>query len=346
MASLTCTITKAGRSDAYGRPLIVGQTYTSGFDEVKSLVQAGFASVSNPSVVLDDGFFNVAGNAARFQSKTPTATTNDSSGALEGFVGADGAEKKVVSLGSDAMYAASPTTPGQTFRLAIEQSWSSGIPFVMPANGTINNTAGSVTVGTAFDYVIGPSYAFFPANALFASSPAGWYYTNWTAATIGTVYANTYLNGNPQIPSTPTPLVTVAGGYTQTTAFDVVGPNVVIPGNTMGPNGFIEWQRCVNNNNSAGNKIYNNYFGGTSYQGVTQTTNPKEAGIGTLKNRGRATAQIAANASHGDNNNVSSFTKLSIDTSQNQVASMSIQLATATDYAIIESWAIKVFYGA
>lgn len=230
--------------------------------------------------------------------------------------------------------------------LSVNRTWSSGLPFVMPSSGTINNTAGSVTVGTAFDYVIGPSYTFFPANALFASSPAGWYYTNWTAATIGTVYANTYANGIPSIPTTPTPLTTVAGAYTQSTGFDVIGPNVIVPGNAMGDNGMIEWQRMVNNNNSAGQKIYNTFFGGVNFQGLTQTTNPREAGAGSLKNRGRKTAQIGANAAHGDNNNASTLPKLSIDTSQNQIAAMAIQLQTATDYAIIESFAFRVTYEA
>ena len=221
-------------------------------------------------------------------------------------------------------------------------AFASGIPFVMPASGTINNTTGSVTVGTAFDYVIGPSYTYFPANALFASSPAGWYYTNWTAATIGTIYADVYLNGVPKIPASPTPLTTVAGAYTQVTGFDAIGPNYVVPGGFLGANGFIEWNRFANNNNSAGTKIYNSYFAGTFFQGVTQTTNPKEAGQGTLKNRGRQTAQIGANASHGDSNNVSAFTKLSIDTTQNQIFGMSAQLAAATDYAIIESHFVRI----
>lgn len=41
----TCTIIKAGRADAYGRPLLVGQIYTGPDDEVFSLWQAGFATV-------------------------------------------------------------------------------------------------------------------------------------------------------------------------------------------------------------------------------------------------------------------------------------------------------------
>lgn len=222
---------------------------------------------------------------------------------------------------------------------------SSGLPFVMPSNGTISNTSGGVTVGTAFDYIIGPSYTYFPSGALFASSPAGWYYTLWTAATIGTVYANTYTNGAPKIPSTPTPLVTVAGAYTQVTGLDVIGPNVVVPGGAMGDNGSIEWQRVVNNNNSAGSKGYPTFFGGTNVQGLNQTTNPKEAGAGSIKNRGRKTAQISANAAHGDSGNASTLNKSTVDTAQNQILAMGINLAVATDYAIIESFSFKVFYG-
>lgn len=222
----------------------------------------------------------------------------------------------------------------------------SALPFVMPASGTVNNTAGAITTGTAFDYVIGPSYSYFPANQLFGGSPAGWYYTVWTAATIGTVYANTYLNGNAQIPAVPTPLTTVAGAYTQVTGFDVLGPAFVIAANAMGPNGCIEWHRVVNNNNSAGQKIYNTFLGATSFQGVTQTTNPKEAGMGVVRNRGVVSRQAAANAAHGDNNNASAVTKLTIDTSQAQVFGFAMQLAVATDYAMIESHGIKVFNGA
>ena len=49
----TCTITKEGRCDTYGRPLLVGQTYTSSDDEIKSLWQAGFCSVTDAPTIFD-----------------------------------------------------------------------------------------------------------------------------------------------------------------------------------------------------------------------------------------------------------------------------------------------------
>lgn len=307
----------------------------------------GDAPVEDARYTQDGLYFDVSGNqvtSPRIKQGTPATVTELTAAQLATYTGHTGETVEVTDLPGRPQY----RWDGVRFAPisnALRLYCSSGLPFVLPSSGTISNTEGGVTAGTAFDYVIGPSYTYFPANALFTSSPAGWYYTNWTAATIGTVYADTYTNGTPRIPSAPTPLTTVAGAYTQTTGFAVIGPNVVVPGNSMGDNGCIEWQRVVNNNNSAGQKIYNTYLGGVNFQGLTQTTNPKEAGEGTLKNRGRKTAQVAANAAHGDNNNASAITKLSLDTSQNQVLSMSLQLQTATDFAIIESFAFKVFYG-
>lgn len=216
-------------------------------------------------------------------------------------------------------------------------TFGSGIPFILPSSGTVNNTVGNITVSTGLDYVVGPSYVFFPLGALYTNSPSGWYYTNWTAATLCVVYADMYVSGIPAIPSNPTPLTTVAGAYTQSTGFDIFGPSYAIPGKFLGPNGFIEWNRVINNPNSANNKIYNLYFGGVTFQGQTQTTNPKAAGQGTIKNRGRAGAQIAANASYGDSANASTLPKLSINTDSTQVFAFAVQIANAGDYAIIES---------
>lgn len=49
----SCTITKSGRFDEYGRPLTVGVTYTGTLDQCRSLVQSGFATMS--AADLDDG---------------------------------------------------------------------------------------------------------------------------------------------------------------------------------------------------------------------------------------------------------------------------------------------------
>lgn len=54
MTTLTCTITKNGRSDEFGRALTQGQSYTGAFDFVRALYMAGYASVADASVFDDD----------------------------------------------------------------------------------------------------------------------------------------------------------------------------------------------------------------------------------------------------------------------------------------------------
>jgi hypothetical protein len=220
--------------------------------------------------------------------------------------------------------------------------FGSGIPFVVCSSGNLNNTAGNITVATAFDNIMGPSYTFFPAGVLFPGAAAGWYYMVWTAATIGTVYRDVYINGNPQIPVTPTPITTNTGAFTQSVGFDIPGPTFVVPAGALGNNGCIEWNKVVYNNGGAGAKSYGNYFGGQLFQGLSQTTNPKAALNGTLKNRGRKTAQIAANASFGDNNAASANPVLTVDSGQSQVFSMTLNTAVATDFAVLESYFVRV----
>lgn len=51
--TVTCTITKAGRFDEYGRALVVGASYTGTLDYVKYLVNSGYASVTSSSLLVD-----------------------------------------------------------------------------------------------------------------------------------------------------------------------------------------------------------------------------------------------------------------------------------------------------
>jgi len=52
--NVTVTMLRSGRTDDWGRPLVAGSDYSLDFDRAKSLWQAGFASVADPSVFDDD----------------------------------------------------------------------------------------------------------------------------------------------------------------------------------------------------------------------------------------------------------------------------------------------------
>jgi hypothetical protein len=121
----------------------------------------------------------------------------------------------------------------------------------------------------------------------------------------------------------------------------VVGPNFVIPAGYLGNNGVVEFSRLINNNNSAGAKTFNAYFGGALFHSASQTTNPKAGLYGTLRNRGIETRQIGVIGAAGDPGNASSMPKLTLDTRVDQIISMTLQIATATDYAITEGHHIR-----
>ena len=215
----------------------------------------------------------------------------------------------------------------------------SGIPFVMPSSGSVASN-GNLSGLTAFNTVYGWCYCYFPAGAVFAGSVAGWYLTNLTGATIGQIYADTYTSGQPSIPDSPTAIVAAGpGAYTQATGADVPGPSCIVPAGALGPNGALYWERATNNNNSAGSKIYNTYLDATVLTGATQTTNPYHGALGTLKNRGSEQRQFCLNSQNGDPGNAGGMKYLTLDTTHAQVFAHTVRINTATDYAVIESFA-------
>ena len=53
MPNITCTITRAGRADPYGTPLVVGQSYSLDQQLAKSLCNSGFATTATPELLAD-----------------------------------------------------------------------------------------------------------------------------------------------------------------------------------------------------------------------------------------------------------------------------------------------------
>lgn len=61
MSNVIVTIIQSGRTDDWGLPLVAGNSYSLEFDRAKSLWQAGFASVADPTVFDDDNTPNAGG---------------------------------------------------------------------------------------------------------------------------------------------------------------------------------------------------------------------------------------------------------------------------------------------
>lgn len=71
METTTCTITKDGLYDEYGRPLTVGQSYTGDINYVYDLVQKNFATVTDSSIFQRDTLIEYrAGTVSYFNNGT------------------------------------------------------------------------------------------------------------------------------------------------------------------------------------------------------------------------------------------------------------------------------------
>jgi len=191
MPNITCTITRAGRTDSYGTPLTAGQALTAPLDFVRSLVSAGFASVADPSLLFDGGYGGDATSpadtgitatqvaAASEVAKLPT--TPGTAGALVGGSYTGGATPWTRLAGPNELrtgnWSPSPelTTPSVAWAYTTAASAANGASMWRREGGSIR-IDGSVVVGNTGN----PNFAQLRNFA--ASQIAG-------AATVGTTFA-------------------------------------------------------------------------------------------------------------------------------------------------------------
>jgi len=282
----TCTIIKAGRADTYGRPLLVGQSYTGPDDEVFSLWQSGFASVV---------------------------------GAPGAFLPATAIQQKVIA--------------------------QINIPFlIMPGDGAANGcqftgTNGAFTLSAAIISQIGTTlagcYSYFSSGFGGSSLAAGWYWTEFSSDTAGTVYAETYTGGKPRRPTTKTSITPNLSGWVTATTNEVVGPQgFLLPGTALGKNGNI--QALVGQVGSiVGTKTYKAKLDATNIVSTVTTGSPVGETIHTITCMDSTTKKLLGRASAASNSGVAFFVTTystgnlaEIDTSVNQYLSFSLQQST------------------
>lgn len=212
--------------------------------------------------------------------------------------------------------------------------WLSGSP-------TTNTTANSVPLGAVY----ANAYMYFPAGAIVAAGAAGFYFVQMASTTEGIVYNNVYTSGTPTVPGSPTAFSTTGpGAYAQTTGAPVTAITASLAGNTLGVNGELAVDTCGSNNNSAGNKQILGKYGGTTLGGGSVTTGTSSIMVLRMRNRGIANAQSTSTSLEtGNAFIVANAGPSAIDSTGAQNAAITLQLTTATDYFVLESYSIKVF---
>ena len=141
---------------------------------------------------------------------------------------------------SDLNYAQFSYFDGKWGSTSPLQLMNAGIPFVRSGSGTIGNNGALLFSGTnALPTAYPGAYCYFPLGAIFAgtvahtvasvstgTSPAGWYFTQFSSSVAGTVSNNIYPDPKWNITGDPDESVpTVAGGkYATLTPFSTTGP--------------------------------------------------------------------------------------------------------------------------
>lgn len=211
-------------------------------------------------------------------------------------------------------------------------------PIILPSSGSIGNN-GALTLTTALPYIIPNCFMYFPANAISAGSAAGLYFVQMTSTTVGTIFNNTYSSGNVTIPASPTAFSTTGpGAYTQTTATDLGGLSLTIPGGLIHSTASLDVETFYAYPNGAGAKNPKSTFGGTQIRNISVTTTNVFTDRYILKNLGATNSQymnIAATGAspYGTLNQASQL--FNIDMTTDQTLATTIRIATATDFLMI-----------
>lgn len=226
------------------------------------------------------------------------------------------------------------------------------IPMVLPPSGTVGNNGALTLGGTGIISYAGTAgvatncYMYFPANALYAGSPANFYFTQMTSATAGTVFANTYTAprfGPPVIPTSPTPIVaTGPGAFTADTSTRALF-DITIPGKLLGPHGQIRCAFTVDTKNTAGVKTLGGTFGGAATFASAIASSQGYGFVTTTRNVNSRSKQVTLYSSYGDIGSAGQNTYTSsVDSSLDQDFTITGQLAVATDYIVLTGVTLEV----
>jgi hypothetical protein len=221
----------------------------------------------------------------------------------------------------------------------------SAVPFILSSSGSVGNNC-AITGLTALPTTYASAYIWMPAAAIASGSAAGWYYFVASSATAGTCYNNVYntaTSGTPTIPASPTAFVTTGpGAFTQTTGSGIIGPTATVGANTMGVNGELQIDSEATFYNSGTNKdMWTSFNGQACYMFAGETTNQEQGNLMRIRNAGATNSQKCNTA--GESAAGQGYSRYSVDTTAAQSLSIVLELHTATDWLVLESYSMKEY---
>jgi hypothetical protein len=208
----------------------------------------------------------------------------------------------------------------------------SGIPYGIANSGTVA-VNGTYTAGTAYNTTYsGGIYLYFPATA-FATAPAGFYWCVASSTTAFTVYTDN---------SATTPVTGSNAAFTGSTA-QQNAVTITVPGGAMGANGSLRIFSGATLNNTAGAKSLTNYIGAAVIGTSSPTTSTNTSLCLVVSNRNSESSQRSSTIS-GNSTVIGGFT--TANTAEDFQITIRLQLATATDWIVLEHFLVEVLPGA
>jgi hypothetical protein len=127
---------------------------------------------------------------------------------------------------------------------------------------------------------------------------------------------------------------------TQTTGSLIAGPTVSVPANSMGVNGELQVDYDASVNNTSGTKTVDLEFNTTTCLMAGYASDTGGGALGRIRNRGVNNNQICLEGGESFNDSLGS-TYMSVATSSAQNLAVELELATATDWIVLESYSFK-----
>ena len=316
---------------------------------------------------LDD-IFNPAITPTAFTHATLTGLTTNSTGNITSPVRAIRLTVTAWTSGTATMTAlqgvVNPviyTDQGTIAGPVANQIATIGTPFaILPGDGAVNGmfftgTAGAFTLSAAILTnawnALKGVWCYLPANFGGFTYPAGWYWAVFSSDTAGILYNTTYTSGRPIRPTSPTPFADNLSGWLTQTTSEVTGPTgFTLAGGSLGRNGSLRtYLRATGN--ATGTKTFRAYLGSTVIFGAAPAGSPTIDYCMSVVNQGSETLQTAApvNAPIGIGFTSVSFAAgnyITVDTTVDQVFSMSLQISANTASAVLLNASSTVTYGA
>jgi hypothetical protein len=223
---------------------------------------------------------------------------------------------------------------------------------------------GVLTLGTALPTTYPNIYIFLPAGAAFALSPAGWYLCQMTSTTVGVIFNNVYVTGQPSVPpqANLVPIVAAGPGAYTGVITAQAGPNWLFSANMFGASGGVcNYTVMTAINNSAGAKVNTvtvTPIGGAAVTilSVSQTTSTGFVSQGTFFTRAQAgtnsgvqvSPQVALPANAGALGAQTPAYSLLMGLSAGPLGlpptlAVNLSVAVATDFIVLEGCFFEAF---